>query len=180
MVATRAQKRSALDSSSPLLRPGILQNVLSYVGPGQHLFVALVSKWWKEINATLETHQLSFKPGSDYTLVVNCTPQITLGSSLFASPARVKVAHDNGLDCTSEEYHLAAGYHAGIASLAMMRKLGIKYIAATMAGAARCNKLAEVQFLHSQGCPWSLYLLEDAATDGYFELVRWCHEQDCG
>jgi hypothetical protein len=61
-----------------------------------------------------------------------------------------------------------------------MRKLGIKYIAATMAGAARSNKLAEVQFLHAQGCPWSMYLLEDAARDGYFELLRWCYEQDCG
>jgi hypothetical protein len=105
---------------------------------------------------------------------------VTLGSSLFSSSARVKVAHDNGLDRTSEEYHLAAGKHAGIASLAMMRKLGIKYIAATMAGAARSNKLAEVQFLHAQGCPWSMYLLEDAARDGYFELLRWCYEQDCG
>jgi hypothetical protein len=42
-----AQELSAADSSDPLLNAGVLQNVLSYVGPGHCLSVAPVSKWWK-------------------------------------------------------------------------------------------------------------------------------------
>jgi Ankyrin repeats (3 copies) len=48
-----------------------------------------------------------------------------------------------------------------------------------MSGAVRCNKLAEVQHLHEQGCPWSMNLLEQAAREGHFELVRWCYEHGC-
>jgi hypothetical protein len=48
-----------------------------------------------------------------------------------------------------------------------------------MAGAGLCDKLAEVQFLYSHGCPWSNGQLEVAAKSGYFELLRWCYEHGC-
>jgi hypothetical protein len=50
---------------------------------------------------------------------------------------------------------------------------------AVMAGAACCNKLAEVQYLHERGCPWPMNLLEETASHGQCELVRWYHEQGC-
>jgi hypothetical protein len=53
VMASRAPKRGSPDSE-PLLDPGILQNVLSYVGPGQHLFVAPVSKHWKDFYGAVE------------------------------------------------------------------------------------------------------------------------------
>jgi Ankyrin repeats (3 copies) len=48
-----------------------------------------------------------------------------------------------------------------------------------MLGAAQFNKLAEVQYLHEQGCPWPMKVLEQAAREGHFELVRWCYEHGC-
>jgi hypothetical protein len=96
---------------------------------------------------------------------------------VFTSPARVR--HNSGLDCASEAYQLAAGKHADIATLAAAHELGMKYTNITMAGASNCNKLAEVQYLHSQGCPWPPRPLDDATRRGYFDLVRWCHEQGC-
>jgi hypothetical protein len=41
------------------------------------------------------------------------------------------------------------------------------------------DKLAEVQFLHVQGCAWPLGVIEVAASCGQYELVRWCHKHGC-
>jgi hypothetical protein len=55
----------------------------------------------------------------------------------------------------------------------------MEYTATTMTGAAQRNKLAEVQYLHIQGCPWPPRIFKNAASSGYFELLCWCHEHDC-
>jgi hypothetical protein len=175
MDATHTKKRSAAVISSPLLDFGILQNVLSYVGPGHYLFVAAISKWWKELYAALETQQLTVLSEYSRERVITCNPK-------SASPSRVKLAHESELDCTSEVYQCAAGRYADTAVLATVHKLGVKYTSTMIVVAARCSKLVEVQYLHKQGCPWpslDAQLLEGAASSGYFELVRWCYEQGC-
>jgi hypothetical protein len=113
--------------------------------------------------------------------LVPCVLQMTKYSSAFASPSRVKLAHASGLDCTAltETQQRAAGKYGDIATLAAAHNLGMEYTAAIVAGAAQCNKLAEVQFLYSQGCPWCPYLLAEALQSGRYELVRWCHEHGC-
>eukprot|EP00953_Heterococcus_sp_UTEX-ZZ885_P032696 17055-Heterococcus_DN1.PRE.1 len=100
MIATREQKRSAADSSNPLLYLGILQNVLSYVGPGHCLFVKPVSKWWKDLYARVESQKLTINANT----IIVCVPQMTLYSSVLSSPSRVHLAHESGLDCTTEAY----------------------------------------------------------------------------
>jgi hypothetical protein len=166
MAATRPHKRCAADSSNPLLSFGVL---------GHHLFVAPVCKWWRKIHATLGSQQLTVldKHGLK-SITIICGPNMTLFSTAFASPSRVKLARESGLDLNSKAFQGAAGKYADVAALAIAHKLGMKYTAATMAGAAQCNKLAEVQYLHRQRCPWSMSLLEDAASSGHFELLRWC------
>jgi hypothetical protein len=162
------------DSRNPLLCREVLQNVLSYVGAGQYLFVALVSRLWKDVYGTARYRQLAFDE------IRSCgSLKLTLGSSVFASPSRVWLARLSGLDGTTKAYQHAAGKYADVGLLATAHCLGMQYTAATMRGAANRNKLAEVQFLHRRGCPWSLCLLEDAAQRGHFELVRWCYEHGC-
>jgi hypothetical protein len=179
MDNVQIQKRCAIDSSNPLLN-GVLQNVLSYVGPGHQLFVALVSRWWKEAYATLKSQQLIvYDKCSHESIMIRCDPQMTLYSSACASPSRLILAQKHGLDCTSEIFQLAAGKHADVTTLATAHELGMQYTAATMTGAAQCNKLAEVQHLHSQGCPWPLRLLDVLAGGGNLQLLRWCYEQGC-
>jgi hypothetical protein len=154
--------------------------MLSYVGQGHHLFVALVSKLWKESYSTLQSQQLTVSKMSRKTRI-SCMLKMTWFSSVFASPSRVELAHESG--CTPYKYQRvclrAAGKHGDIATLAAAHKLGMKYTGTTMAAAGQCNKLAEVQYLHDQGCPWSRGLLLRAARDGYFELLRWCYEHGC-
>eukprot|EP00953_Heterococcus_sp_UTEX-ZZ885_P020600 11517-Heterococcus_DN1.PRE.2 len=180
MFVTREQDRSAADKSNPLLDVGLLQIVLSYVGPGHCLFVAPVSKWWNEIYAALPSRQLKvYNVFNQEIKSIICAPQMTLYSSVFSSPSRVMLAHKSGLDCTSVPYQRAAGKYAGILTLAAAHDLGMQYTATTMAFAAQCNNLAAVQQLHSEGCPWPLQLLTKALSSGYFELVRWCYEHGC-
>jgi hypothetical protein len=176
---TRAKKRASLDASNPLLQTGILQIVFSYVGIGHHLFVAPVNRRWKDMYATLKSQRLTYETYYAMECTVVCVPQMTLYSSVLASPSRVKLAHTSRLDCASGAYQLTAGKHVDITTLAAAHELGMPYTHATMAGAAKDNKLAEVQYLHTQGCPWSLMLLNEAAQNGYFELLRWCRLHGC-
>jgi hypothetical protein len=179
MISPQAQKCSAA-SSSPLLDPPVLQNVLSYVGPGHCLFVATVSRLWQDIYGKLQSQPLAIYDEYDRPVsIITCVPQMTLYSSVFTSPSRVQLAHESGLDCTSEAYQRAAGTYADISTLAAARKLGMECTAAIMAAAAKRDELAVVQYLHSEGCPWAYTLLETACASGHYELVRWCHEHDC-
>eukprot|EP00953_Heterococcus_sp_UTEX-ZZ885_P029563 15686-Heterococcus_DN1.PRE.2 len=98
---------------------------------------------------------------------------MTLLSSVFESVSRVRLAYWYLL-FTTKAFQLAAGKHADVATLGEAHSLGMKYTKSTMTGAVKCNKLAEVQFLHSQGCRWPSYMLEEAASDGHYELVRFC------
>jgi hypothetical protein len=124
-------------------------------------------------------HKIGYSAKSRRWKAVVCVPQMTLYSSVFASPSRVNGANESGLGCTSDAYQLAAGKYADIATLEAACELGMEYTALTVAGAAERNKLAEVQYLRSQGCPWPTKLLERAALRGHFELVRWCREHGC-
>jgi hypothetical protein len=179
MNSTQAQKRNAADSINSLLAPGVLQIMLSYVGPGHHLFMAPISKSWKDMYAAVNSQQLTVFDERSRDRIITRVPQMTLYSAVFASPARVKLAHDVGLDCTSKACQRTAGKHADVATLAAAYEVGMDYTATTMAAAFHCNRLAVVQFLHGQGCPWPSGLLDGLAKDGFCELVRWCCEHGC-
>jgi hypothetical protein len=110
---------------------------------------------------------------------ITCAQTMTLFSSVLATPSRVKLAHESGLSCNLAVYWRAAGRHAEVATLKAAHELGMHYTRTTMAGAAECNKLAEVQYLYRQGCKWPEGLLESASESGYFELERWWYEHGC-
>jgi hypothetical protein len=152
MSATKAQECSAACSSA-LLDTCVLRNVLSYVGSGHHLYVALVSKQWKHTYTTLENHLLTIYDNDSSKENIICFPQATLFRSAFASPSRVELAHKTGLTFSSIACQCAAGKHADVATLAAAHKLGMVYTAVTLDCASLCNELAAVQYLYSQGCP---------------------------
>jgi hypothetical protein len=163
MAIIPEQKRCAAGNDNPLALADALQNVLSYVGPGHCLFVAPVSKWWSEIYAALPSRQLKvYNVFNQEIKSIICVPQMTLYSSVFSSPSRVMLAHEGGLDCASESYQRAAGQLADVATLAAAYELGMEYTSTTMAAAAHRNKVTEVQYLHSEGCPWHPLLLTKA------------------
>jgi hypothetical protein len=133
------QQQCSAACSNPLLDAGILQNVLSYVGPGQCLFIAAVSKWWKDIYALVEEQVVvEYDEDSCACAIITCVPKMTLYSTVFASPSRVMLAHNNGLDCTSAACQRAAGKHANNATLERAHELGMQITVIPMANAMRC------------------------------------------
>jgi hypothetical protein len=48
-----------------------------------------------------------------------------------------------------------------------------------MQGAAQSNKLAVLQFLHANGCPWDATVAEAAARRGNLEMLKWVREHGC-
>jgi hypothetical protein len=180
MLATKVQEVSAADSSNSLLEHGVLQNMLGYVGPGHHLFVTLVSRRWRDIYASFTNQRRIVADKKGLRSSITCVSKMTLFSSVFTAPSRVRLAHSCGLDCSSAGSQRAAGMHADVATLAAAHDVGMKFSTAAIAAAAQRKKLTEVQYLHHQGCPWpSSGLLELAASSGHFELVRWCCKHGC-
>jgi hypothetical protein len=115
MVATRAQDRSDSDNCSPLHQVGILRHVLSYVGPGHWFFLSTVSSLWRELYAgsadrRMQRRRLTYAMyihSEDFT----CVPQMTLYSSVVASPSRVRFASQNDVDCSTRGFQYIAGRH---------------------------------------------------------------------
>jgi hypothetical protein len=137
-------------SGNPLHDPDILQHVLGYVGPGHWYFLATVNSLWAALCAQVTAVQMQCAGFS--TRVITCAQQMTLFSTVLASPSRVKAAYP----ClsSSTRFRRAAGRHADMPTLMAARELGFEYSPLVMTGAAECNSLAVIQFLHAEGCPW--------------------------
>jgi hypothetical protein len=68
MIATSAQKRSAADSSNLLSQVGILQQVLSYVGPGHWWYVPPVCSLWRDLYQEVASMQVIGHRGATITM----------------------------------------------------------------------------------------------------------------
>eukprot|EP00953_Heterococcus_sp_UTEX-ZZ885_P026813 14450-Heterococcus_DN1.PRE.1 len=104
MQKSSAAESSAAESRNPLLEPNLLQNVLSYVGPGHCLFVAPVSRWWKHWYTELYIRRVTEhdQPNRERIFTCRCISKRTQYSSVFASPSRAQLALESGLDSTSK------------------------------------------------------------------------------
>jgi hypothetical protein len=172
------QSCSVADSGSLLSQVGILQRVLSYVGPGHWWFVSTVCSLWRDFYQQLASVQMVGYDEFEHKVNITCTPQTTLCSAVFASGSRVRLAL-KALSCTQEHCQVLAGRYANAEALVAARELGMSFTLATMCGCAFCNKLAVMQFLRAQRCAWDGYVCETAAERGFFEMLRWAREHGC-
>jgi hypothetical protein len=115
----------AWDSTAILGEAGILEVVLSCVGPGHWFFVAAVSSLWRKVYAEIERVQVHAGRayGSQYYLRY---PKMTLYSSVLASTARLRLAHDGGLACNAYKFAEAAVKHADLPTLLAAHELGMQ------------------------------------------------------
>jgi hypothetical protein len=131
---------------------GILQQVLGYVGPGQWLFIAEVSKLWQQIYRMVAVIHLSkaqkhlFESG-----LFRCHAQMTLGQAVFASESRLAWAHHAEL-CPWRMGYLA-GFFADEATLALACELfsGLHNSDAALLGAAASGGTAKMKWFASNG-----------------------------
>jgi hypothetical protein len=181
MAFTRTQKRSAAESSNPLCQAGIVEQVLSYVGPGHWWFVSTVCSLWRGIYGKVAAVQMRKVKVARYTNVrkkeFTCVPQMTLFSSIFAAPSRMQLAQESGVNCNSAQYQFTAGRCADSAALAAAIELGMHKTRVTTVGAACGNTLAVMRFLRAEGFPWGKYVAEIAASRG--DMLRWLCRHGC-
>jgi hypothetical protein len=173
-VAEGVEKRIAAERADPLSEAGILERVLSFV-PKQWLFLAPVSSLWRSVYTRLAAGEVQSVDA--YGTVSTC---VTLYSSVFASPSRVRLAHARGLLCWTDSYQLAAGRYGTAASLAAARRLGFRPSIATMLAAVERNQLPVLQFLSAQqGCSYNWSVAEAVAKRGDLTILRWIREHGC-
>jgi hypothetical protein len=164
--------------SNTLCEAGILQNVLSYVGPGHHLFLGAVSSQWRDLHSRVASRQTQVQKLFD-SVSITCDARTTLYSSVFSSPSRVRLAHQSGLDCTTHAYKFAAGKHADINTLAAAHQLGMPFTATVLAGAAAVGALHKLIWLHAASrCALDGSIGEHAAMSGSISVLEWLKRRD--
>jgi hypothetical protein len=205
--SSQKQQHSAADDSNPLHQPGILHEVLSYVGPGHWLFLAKVSSLWRDmylkVNSAVMSKAYSFYSDPCFT----CTPKMTLYSAVFASPAAVQHAHACGLKSRGGRYEFAAGLYADTATLSAAHELGMPHTAAIPNGAALAGAASKLhwlctvqqhelnhnvavfaalggnvevfELLQQQGCAFSAKLCSSAASFNRLPVLQYLRSQDC-
>jgi hypothetical protein len=180
MVATRAQKKAAVDSAYPLCDLAVLDVVLSFLGCGQGLFITAVSSRWctsyKRLAALKEPN-----PSRQHVHLSICTTY----NAVFASPSRVRVAHDCGLLYTTDDevYHKlqrGAGKVADVATLQAAHELDLPYSEAVMQGAVESCSLEKLRWLHlEQRCALAADSTAMAAGAGGIQALRWLLQRGC-
>jgi hypothetical protein len=185
MMNTQVKKRSAADDeSSPLRQAGILQQMLDYVGPGHWYFVSTVSKLRKDLYEKVASHRTaaySYENGCFHFFTCIC--KMTLYSSIFASPARVGLAHDGGFHYHEEQDYVVqyqAGVHADQETLVTAHELGLQYSPHVLNGALRSGDLSKVMWLHTeQHCVLDPRegICQYAAISGSITVLDWLKQQ---
>jgi hypothetical protein len=112
---------------------------------------------------------------------LTCVPQMTLYSSIFASPSRVGLAHRSGFSfLTATNCAFLAGWHADKVTLITAHELGLQYTHEVVYGAARAGDLDKLKWLYTeQPCELSnhQHLCDHAAIGGSIAVLAWLKQQ---
>jgi hypothetical protein len=182
MVATRLQKRVAVDKSNPLKEPGILHRVLGCVGPGHWLFIALVNSEWKLWYESLDTCKVDGIDEEGQFVKLKCDLRTTLASAAFGSASRAQLAHECGLKLAEGTFPLqyVAGRTGDREALTVLRELHLPFTAAVACGVAATGQLNLMRWLHTaQSCPLTSDVADCAAGSGSIELLDYLKSEHC-
>jgi hypothetical protein len=183
MVSTRGQKRYAADSGNPLRQAGILLNILAFVGPGHWYFISAVSKLWKDLYEKVKSERTAIVIYYDVLFGgwFNCTPQMTLFSSVCASSSRVRLAHAANSGCLKDPRHeYFAGRYADQATLVTAHELGLQFSPHVLTGALRAGDHTKAMWLYTEqhcGLGNHYRVCAEAAMGGSIEVLAWLKQQ---
>jgi hypothetical protein len=175
------QNQAVTAASNALTDTGILKQVLSFL-PGHHLFLSAVCREWRAVYAGIADQQMRLFNLYNFIGFETCGNTTTLFSAVVASPATVRLAHESGVQIsTNEKVQLMAGKHAYIKTLAALQELGMPLSQNLLQAAAVSGRLSILQHLISeQHCPKPRALVYYAACGGNISLLIWLRtEQQC-
>jgi hypothetical protein len=141
----------------------LLHHILSHVGPGHWLFLALVSAEWRETYLRVSSRRIQvFDELLDEQKVLVCPPTMTLASAVFASQPCLRLAHEScfSLDIDHESsLQPIAGRYADEETLAAAQELGLVLSDRAIEGAAEAGSHGASSVLSSVQAVLLLLLL---------------------
>jgi hypothetical protein len=174
-----AERQHAYDSSSnstviaaPLDRDELLNVVFSFVGGGDHLYVGGVCRRWRG----LYIQYCAQNSASEFD-----TKLVTRHRSVLMTESRLQLALTSALSL--EGYTFDSWTRADLICgqsleptkvLTLLRLHGVPWSTQLCDGAAYCNKLSLLRWLHNHSCPWDTWeLLNAASAGGSVAMLEW-------
>jgi hypothetical protein len=163
---------STAAAQTPLDRDDILHHVFSLVGGGDHLYAGGVSRRWRgrymqycaqnsscKLDGKLVTrHRSVVTTESRLQLALSCG--LKVASWTFESVPQARLIYLHSLEPEKV--------------MTLLRVLGAPWSTKLCAGAARYDKLALLQWLHSHSCAWDQGLVLHYATlHGSVSMLEW-------
>jgi hypothetical protein len=157
--------------ASPLDKDEILDVVFSCVGIGEYFYAAGVSRRWRGRYIKLCYNKTAKKENKLCTRYSRAT----------VTAARLQLALDNNLTIAALEgsrgAYFGMAYSAEpIKTLTVARLRGITWNQKWCRVAAQRHNLELLQWLHSNGCPWSIDEVASAAVyKDNVDMLKWLH-----
>jgi hypothetical protein len=165
--------RRANDCVSPLDKDEILDEVFSFVGLGEYICAAGVSRRWR--GRYIKLCYTEADADDDEKLC-------TYYGSAFSTAARLQLALDNKLTIADLEQSdslaskLVYQILEPISVMSLAKVYEMKWCAEFTLNAALANKLELLQWLHKVGCPWDAEKVACAtAWQDSACMLRWVH-----
>jgi hypothetical protein len=181
---TSGTERTA--SSSVMSNPYLVQNILDFVGPGQHLYVSTISKVVRQCYSTIQPIKLQvlrLSDGTKQTVVVHS--QMTLHSEMCRSESRLMLAVQCGVQIALQGSPLqrtAEGLLAKQSSF-FRRKLAMaeEKLSNLAVSLGRYADQALLTCAYDQlGLPcFSAYITMGAVMSGDLDKLQWLYLVEC-
>jgi hypothetical protein len=179
MPETR-QKRSVVERYNPLYHNGILQHVLDMVGPGEHIFLSVVSKSFRACYLKVPVFEGTF-PTIEEDIDISIEPRMTVCSAIFRSLSRLRLAVRLGfaVKTWSWECQHIAGTYADVQTLVELHEQHrMVYTDEVCRGAAESGCISKMQWLlDEQHCPQPADLACSALHASTTNMLKWLKER---
>jgi hypothetical protein len=166
-------------SSTIFSNRNILQHVLRFVGAGEYIFAAPISKLWLFYYKQQAAYKLkAFETCSKQDFAV--VPQMTTRRATLVSVARLRLAHMCGLrfNADSTELQFETGRLASIVVLAEAHRLGMQFTSHVADGAAASSDLSKLEWLHREHkCPLGISTSIQACVNSDIPMLQWLQQQ---
>jgi hypothetical protein len=158
----------------------LCEAIFSFVGPGHRLYCALVSTMWLELYERVPSRELITVNADGRQRKTRVTASMTLGSAVFASVSRLRLAHECGLELENPSYYtlpVAAGRWASIETLRAAHALGLAWSQMLLQGVALSGDVSKLQYLHTQQkCDIPPDICQQASRSGSIGMVKYLVE----
>jgi phage gp46-like protein len=177
-------KRAAENHLSPHLEhPGILSEVLEFVGPGQFAFAGAVSKSFRDGALKVEPYETVDYNEAGEDTDVELSPHMSTHAAIFAAPSRLLWAINSGFFLKADDWRVQywAGWHGDVETLSMLHdRYGMQWTESISRGAAESGSVSKLRWLlDEQHCPQAVDICDSAAVAYGTEALAWLKERGC-